>query len=181
MTESGSGDEDVLDKDVLFEVLASSRRRQLLYHLHRRGGNANLVDLAADVAAAETDGTIEEEVEKRHYISLYQTHVPKLEETGFVVYDEDDRQVELTDRVLEITQIMGGKQEQERPWPLYYAAIASIGLVLGIFPLAGLTMVSASVVAVVFFGLLLALAAYHYLATRRPDSEYSFLETLVDE
>ncbi|MDR5674631.1 hypothetical protein RH858_16015 [Halalkaliarchaeum sp. AArc-GB] len=181
MRESDSGVEDVLDKDVLFEVLASSRRRLLLYHLHRRGGEANLVDLAADVAAAETDGEIEEEVEKRHYISLYQTHVPKLEEIGFVVYDEDNRQVELTDRVLEISQILGGKREQEPPWPLYYGTIASIGFLLGILSLAGFTMVPASIVAVVFFGLLLVLAAYHYVGTADSDLEHSVLETLVDE
>lgn len=178
MTKSEDG--DALDRNVLFEVLASSRRRLLLYHLHRRGGKANLVDLAADVAAAETDGPVGEEVEKRHYISLYQTHVPKLEETGFVVYDEDEREVELTDRVLEIPRLVGEQPERGRRWSLYYALVAAAGLVSMLLQVAGITVVSPPIVAAVFFGLLLVLAAYHAVATGDSDTEYAFLETLVD-
>ncbi|WP_259535332.1 hypothetical protein [Halalkaliarchaeum sp. AArc-CO] len=179
MTEPGDG--DVLEKDVVFEVLASSRRRLLLYHLHRRGGKANLVDLAADVAAAETDGPVEEEVEKRHYISLYQTHVPKLEETGFVVYDEDEREVELTDKVIEISALVGKTSNRGHRWPFYYAVIATVGLVSMILPLTGVPIVEPPAVAGVLFGLLVVLSAVHVAATRDTDTEYSFLETLVDE
>lgn len=170
-------------KDEIFEVLSSSRRRQLLYHLHRRGGEAALGDLAEDVAAAEADEEIDESVVKRFYISLYQTHVPKLEEAGFVVYREDEKRVELTDRIDEIGRVLEADGDPNRPWPLYYGALAGIGLVLVVASVGGAGPGSPAVQAVAVFVsvAVLALTLYHYYETSLKERRGSFPANLVNE
>jgi hypothetical protein len=174
---------DESTRDEIFEVLSSSRRRQLLYHLHRRGGTAALGDLAEDVAAVEADEEIDENVVKRFYISLYQTHVPKLEEAGFVVYHEEEKRVELTDRVDEIRRILETDDDVDRPWPLYYGGLAAVGLVVvllaavGAGPGAPAVGVAAAGVAVG----LLALALFHYYETRLTAEDGSFPANLVND
>jgi DNA-binding transcriptional ArsR family regulator len=91
-------------KDELFQILSNSRRRYIIYYLAEVGGEMSLKQLATKIAAAESDTTESEvapEERQRVYISLYQTHLPKLEETGVAVYDEDERTVTLTPETLE--------------------------------------------------------------------------------
>jgi len=171
------------EKDDIFEVLSSSRRRQLLYHLHRRGGEAALQDLAEDVAAAETDERIDESVVKRFYISLYQTHVPKLEEAGFVVYREEEKRVELTDGIDEIGRVLEADDDADRPWPLYYGALAAAGLVLVVVTVGGAGPGAAAVqfVAAGLAVAVLALTLFHYYETNLKERRGSFPANLVNE
>lgn len=87
--------------DTVFDVLSNPRRRYVLYYLRESGPSIELTDLAEEIAAWENDTVPEnltEKERKRVYVSLYQTHVPKLEEVGFVEYDSDTGVVSLTDR-----------------------------------------------------------------------------------
>ncbi len=181
-----------LDKDEVFEVLSSTRRRQILYHLHRRGGEAHLRDLARDTAVSENetpvgegggaDGAdadpISEDVVKRFYISLYQTHVPKLEEAGLVRYDGDKKLVTLTDRVSEIARVLNKDTTPDRRWELYYAALAVAGITLAAAQ--SLTAVP-PITTLVFTVVLLALAAFQYYETTAGQGQYDFLEHLVSD
>jgi len=187
-----------LTKDEIFEVLSSSRRRQILYHLHRRGGTAQLRDLARDTAAAERSDSVTdtdpasgnvdrgagnaesvgEDVVKRLYISLYQTHVPKLEEVGLVRYDSDEKTVTLTDSVAQIARVMDEDVTPDERWALYYASLAIAGLVLALAQLSGL---APSIATLLFAVVLLLLAGYQYYETTLGDREYDFLEQLITE
>lgn len=167
-----------LTKDEVYDVLSSSRRRQILYHLHRRGGRADLRELARDTAAEEVDEPVEDDVVKRFYISLYQTHVPKLEQTGLVEYNGDDKSVVLTDRVSEIARVLNVDVGPERQWPMYYAVFAMIGLLIGVGQLFwGVSVVSS----LVYAGAILTLAMFQYYETSIKRAEYTFLEQLVTE
>lgn len=100
-----STDETDLDQNVIFDVLSSSRRRYVLYYLSRQEGPVELPDLAKEVAAWEMETAVEDlspQERKRVYVSLYQTHVPKLDEVGLVEYDQDTGEVRLTPRSRQI-------------------------------------------------------------------------------
>jgi hypothetical protein len=167
-----------ITKDEVFEVLSSSRRRLILYHLHRRGGKAVLRELARDTAEAESDGEVDDDVVKRFYISLYQTHVPKLEEVGLVSYDSDTKTVSLTDRIEEVEGILNTESEPERRWALYYGALAVVGSAIAAAQLSGVAPASTSIV---FAAALLLLAAFQYYEKEIKQREYHFLEQLVND
>jgi len=165
-----------LTKDEVFEVLSSSRRRQILYHLHRRGGSANLRALARDTAADETDESVDNDAVKRFYISLYQTHVPKLEQVGLVEYDGDEKTVTLTDRVADVARVLNEDIVPDRQWAVYYGALAVVGVAIGVVQF--LSPVSA-LPSLVFAVSVMSLAAFQYYETVVKRGEYSFLEQLV--
>lgn len=167
-----------ITKDEVFEVLSSSRRRLILYHLHRRGGEAVLRDLASDTAEAQHDGAVDDDIVKRFYISLYQTHVPKLEEVGLVQYDSDSKVVSLTDKIEEVQETLNAEPEPERPWALYYGVLAVVGSVIAAAQLLNVAPASTSVV---FAAALLGLAGFQYYETELSQQDYHFLEQLVSE
>jgi hypothetical protein len=121
-----STDEPELSQDVIFDVLSSSRRRYVLYYLSQHEEPVELPSLAEEVAAWETESTVEElssQERKRVYVSLYQTHIPKLQEVGLVDYDQDSGQVSLTD---ESDQIQGFLREPASA----RGRLASLGIVV---------------------------------------------------
>ncbi|WP_435074253.1 DUF7344 domain-containing protein [Halorubrum sp. HHNYT27] len=167
-----------ITKDEVFEVLSSSRRRLILYNLHRRGGRAVLRDLARDTAEAESDDEVDDDVVKRFYISLYQTHVPKLEEVGLVQYDSDTKTVSLTDRIEDVEAVLNPESDPERPWALYYGALAVVGSGLAVVQLSG---IAPPVTSIGFAAAVLLLAMYQYYERELKRREYHFLEQLVND
>lgn len=176
-------DDDQLSKDAIFEVLSSGRRRLLLYHLYRRGGEAGLRDLAEDAAAIEFDEPPDEDQIKRIYIAFYQTHVPKLEDVGFVTYAPDDQRVTLEEDVIQIARVLPDEAASGHHWPLYYGIIAVVGLGLAVISsvAAAPGMLSTSTVAGVLSLLLVTLSVLYYVDRRRRRSDLSFLENLVGD
>jgi DNA-binding transcriptional ArsR family regulator len=122
-------------KDELFQVLSNSRRRHIIYYLSQEGHELSLKTLATKIAAVESgvpESTITSEERQRVYISLYQTHLPKLEETNIVTYDEDERTVALTDDLLEsgFFWMRESADDEPRPWLRYYLALSGVSWVL---------------------------------------------------
>ena len=79
-----------LDRGAVFTLLKNPRRRAVLRHLEDTP-ETTLADLADRVAAEENDTTPEllsSSDRKRVYISLYQSHLPKLAEFGVIEYDQ---------------------------------------------------------------------------------------------
>lgn len=118
-------------QDVVFDILSRARRRYVLYLLKSKGP-MELTELAEHTAAWENDVEVEEltkQQRKRVYVSLYQTHVPKLEEAGFVTYDDDSSIVRLGSQAEEIDRFLGS-EPQTYPWQFVYLGVAVTGLVL---------------------------------------------------
>lgn len=89
-----------LSKTKIYRVLANSRRRHALQILCKSNSSIPLADLAADIASREldeSDETDNEEYIERVLISLYHTHVPKLEDMGIVEFNATKRTVSLSD------------------------------------------------------------------------------------
>lgn len=126
-----SSGEEKISQDVVFDVLSSTRRRQVLYLL-KNEGEMELTELAEHVAAEENDTTVTDltkQQRKRVYVSLYQTHVPKLEDARLVDYDQDTGEVQLSAQATDIDRYLDDDDRQFR-WQYLYFAVAAIGLAL---------------------------------------------------
>lgn len=86
----------------LFNLLRNERRRIILQILSD-SGPLSRTELARELTAHETDGKREGQAYKKRYVSVYQTHLPALEEKGLVDVTEDAvvRPTEKTDGVLQ--------------------------------------------------------------------------------
>lgn len=127
-----SAEDGQLTQDVVFDILSSARRRYVLYLLRQTDEPIELTDLAERVAAWENDTSVDEltkQQRKRVYVSLYQTHVPKLEDAGLVEYDGDTGNVRLTPRARDVDQYLD-PGDNEFPWQYLYLPLAVIGAAL---------------------------------------------------
>lgn len=165
MSESEGGE---LTQDTVFEILSNSRRRFMLSYLHEHDGPVDLMDLANEIAAWENDTPVEELTDKqskRVYVSVYQTHVPKLVSTNLIEYDSESGLIELSDRASEIERYMP-ESDDERPWHRYYAILAFVsaafyaGVAVGVPLLDVLPEAVAGVIVVLAFAVL---SAAHYV------------------
>lgn len=81
-----------LSSDTAFKLLSSRRRRDLIRCLDDVGDRVDLRELSERVAAVEngvTAAALTYDQRKRVYVSLRQTHLPKLSNAGTVEYDPD--------------------------------------------------------------------------------------------
>lgn len=123
--------ESELSQDVVFDILSSSRRRYVLYHLRMTGETVKLTDLAEKVAAWENDvepSEISEQERKRVYVSLYQTHIPRLSDVGLIEYDKDSGRIALADKASDIDKYLGN--EAQYSWHPVYLILAGASAVL---------------------------------------------------
>ncbi|WP_440009095.1 DUF7344 domain-containing protein [Halomicrococcus sp. SG-WS-1] len=122
-----------LSEDDVFEILKSTRRRYALHYLRHEGSSGDLSTLATHVAAWEYDTTPEElmpKQRKRVYISLYQTHLPKLEEVGLLRFDEETGRIHLSDRARTLDKYLSVGSRPVTPWYHYYLSLSLLSLLV---------------------------------------------------
>lgn len=87
-------DRDSLDAETLFEVLGNERRRACLQRLAEHDTGLSVSDLGREVARSVADeGTESDAVYDSVYVSLCQTHLPKLDAVGLIEYNRDQKLV----------------------------------------------------------------------------------------
>lgn len=161
-----------LSQDVVFDILSSPRRRYVLYYLNQVDEPIELTALAEQVAAWENETNTEsltDQQRKRVYVSLYQTHVPKLDESGVVRYDENDGTVELAPGATTVDEYLP-KTGTDLPWQRIYLAVATVGgvlLLLTAFDVSVFAGISEAVAAFVVILGFLATSIAHYVHYRR--------------
>lgn len=124
-----AGGDERLTKDDIFSMLSNRRRRLVLHHLHRQSGAASVRELSRQVAAWENGVPTDEltyKQRKRVYTSLHQTHLPKLDDVGVVVYDRDGGSVELAERASQLEPYLHIQSEPTESWSVYYLALAGL-------------------------------------------------------
>ncbi|MDS0295602.1 winged helix-turn-helix domain-containing protein [Halogeometricum luteum] len=88
-----------IGEDDLYEMLGNPRRRHTLRYLRERDGPVAIGELAEHIAAAENGIPVEEVTHaqrKSAYTALYQNHLKKLADSGFVQAERRWVDVELT-------------------------------------------------------------------------------------
>lgn len=126
-----TNDTNELDQDTVYDILSNARRRFVISYLREHDEPIELNRLSEEVAAWENDTTVAELSDKqikRVYVSLYQTHVPKLDEHGLVEYDKDSGAIQLTSNVEVLDAHLPDCERSHTPWPFVYAGLAAVGL-----------------------------------------------------
>ena len=157
-----------LTEDLIFDILSSSRRRYVLYCLQEVDGPMEVTDLAEQIAAWENDTEISElspQERKRVYVSLYQTHVPKLANAGVVEYDEDAGTVTLGKNARIINEYLR-EPPRDVAWHWIYLGIALVGGLLLLFASLNVNVFGLSP-GLVVVGFLLASIVYYLFYRRR--------------
>ncbi|WP_142986022.1 DUF7344 domain-containing protein [Halorubrum cibi] len=116
-----------LTPDSVFELLSNHRRRMVLYYLRRSGESIGIQQLAARIASVENDVPVDEltsQQRKRVYVSLYQTHLPKMAEMDTIEYDKESGTVRLTERADDIDAYLTTSDRQTYPWRFHYLLLA---------------------------------------------------------
>lgn len=163
-------DTELSSLDTVFDILSNPRRRFVLHYLEQREEPVGLNELAAEIAAKENDVPVDEltsQQRKRAYVSLYQTHVPKLEEVGVVTYDSESGDVALTDRADEIGRHLE-RSDSDVSWQRWYLLAAVAGIVaIVLTPLAGGGTENQFQVGLLVLGAIAVIAIANYVYARR--------------
>ncbi|WP_435346392.1 DUF7344 domain-containing protein [Haloarchaeobius sp. HRN-SO-5] len=162
-----------LSQDVVFDILSNSRRRFILSHLQQQDEPVGLMELANRIAAWENDTTVDQLTDKqskRVYVSVYQTHVPKLESTGLIDYDPDTGLIRLSEQAKEIDRYMPNDDTTETPWHRYYIGLAIAAA--GFYALVALNVpvfgaISTTIAGLVIVGAFAGLSVAHYIQSSR--------------
>lgn len=159
--------EESLPLDLAFEILKNERRRMVLEELSAADGKLTLSDLSETIAARENDKTVTEissAERKRVYVSLYQSHLPKMDKAGVLNFNKDRGVIEAGPHVDLLETYLGsptaeGPLSQRNEWiatTLLFGLL--IGLSLGFETVWGVSVALASLLTV--FGLSLLLTLY---------------------
>ncbi|MFD1512580.1 DUF7344 domain-containing protein [Halomarina rubra] len=163
-----------LSEDDVFDVLSNQRRRYAYHYLkNAEDPELPLRELVDNVAAWECGKEVHALTStERNRVStaLHQFHLPKMDDCGFVEYDDRRAIVTLSEPATDLEVYLDVVPGRDIPWSRYYLGLTGInvgvfvGVVAGLPPMAWLPDVSwlAFVVAS-----LLVSAAVHTLLTRR--------------
>lgn len=159
---------DSLTQDTVYDLLSNARRRFVLSFLRGHDEPIELSELSKRVAAWENETDVEDLTDqqvKRVYVSLYQTHIPKLADSELIEYDKETGEVSLTSNIEELDTYLPEDDQRQIPWQFVYAAVAVVGLAvyvaMAIFPTAfePVSMTAVNVVIIAAFGVV---AAVHF-------------------
>lgn len=156
---------DTLDASEIHDILRNDRRRLAIKCLRENGETLSVRDLSEAVAARETGESPPPRDKRRSvYVSLHQTHLPKLDELGILEYDTDNKRVLLQDRATEVTTYMEVVPRYGITWAEYYLVLGVLGFGTVLTANLGTPLfgtIGAPTVATGYLLVLVASAAYH--------------------
>jgi hypothetical protein len=154
-----------LNRDVVLDVLSNERRRYVIHELKQQNGKpVSDGDLAERIAGWELEKPVDElnyKERKRVKNALRQFHLPKMEEAGFVEYDQRAGTVTLSYAAAEQDFYVDVLPKRGIPWGLYYLAFSAVsavvlaGAVLSVPPFSALSSLNWCV----FFAVALAVSS----------------------
>jgi predicted transcriptional regulator len=123
----GADDPDLPAADI-HDVLRNDRRRMVLELLGESEDPVTVRELSELIAAQAADtNPAPRDVRQSVYISLQQTHLPKLSELGIVSYDENAKTVSPAQNAAEVGVYMEVVPKYGLAWSEYYAALGILG------------------------------------------------------
>lgn len=137
-TSAAAGPE--LTQTEAFDILSNDRRRHALHYLLSHDGGTEIGELSEQIAAWENGEDVEQvtaDQRRRVYVSLHQTHLPRMDDAGILSYENSRDTIELTERGESLRVYMEVVEGNDIPWSEFYL---------------GLSALSAALVAAVWFG-----------------------------
>lgn len=163
-TEEGLPEADIHD------VLRNDRRRMVIELLGEADDPVTARELSEAIAAREADeDPPPRKVRQSVYISLQQTHLPKLEDLGIVAYDDNTKEVRPAENAPAVGVYMEVVPKYGLAYSEFHAGLGVLGVLLVVAAETGvpvLSAVGASAWAVAVFALLVASAGYQTYSQR---------------
>ncbi|SEL61205.1 DUF7344 domain-containing protein [Haloferax larsenii] len=133
MTTADQSVHDRLDAGEIHDVLRNNRRRLVLEQLREREGSKTVGDLAEHIAEEESgESPPPKNVRQSVYISLHQTHLPKLDALEIVDYDSVGKEVSLAEHAAELTPYyIDGEDSRPAAALTFASCLAGLALVVG--------------------------------------------------
>ena len=122
---------DPPEKDELYDLLSSHRRRYVLYYCRQADDPPTLSDLAEQIAAWEHEKEpteITSAERKRVYTSLQQTHLDRLEQADLIKFD--DETITLTDKARQLDIYLDIVPPNSIPWGVYYLGLCGLSAIV---------------------------------------------------
>lgn len=102
-----------------------------LEYLQEMGGVISARRLSERIAERETgESPPPRNVRQSAYVSLHQTHLPKLDELGIVEYDRTAKEIRLNDRAEEVNVYLETVPRYGLAWSEFYVGLSVLGLLL---------------------------------------------------
>ena len=121
-------DDESLAASEIHDVLRNDRRRLVLERLRADGGTETVADLAERIGAIESGETPPpRNVRQSVYVSLHQTHLPKLDELEIIEYDPDAKTVTLAENADDVAVYMEVVPQYGISWAEYYLGLGVLG------------------------------------------------------
>lgn len=154
------------DEDI-HDVLRNERRRRVIDILQSSNGAVSVRELSEEIGSIESErNPAPRNIKQSVYVSLLQTHLPKLDELGIVDYQAEGKMVNVDGSLKDVTVYMEKVPKYGLSNVEYYAALGLLGM-LTLFaveigtPL--LSMVQTLTWAYAFLGLIFLSGLYHTL------------------
>jgi hypothetical protein len=151
-TENGgtaeTGHASDLSYDDCFDLLSNHRRRYTLHYIQQNGEEATIGELSDQIAAWENETEVDEvsyDQRKRVYTSLQQVHLPRMEETDIINFDDREGTIEVGETAENLDIYLEIVQGRDIPWSQYYFGLTLINIVflgaagMGIGPFAAIS------------------------------------------
>lgn len=121
-----------LDPVEIHEVLSNERRQLVIILLRDASDPMSARELSEQIAQEETgESPPPRNIRQSAYVSLHQTHLPKLDDMGIVDYDEGSKTVTLKDAAeSQVSEYMETVPDDQLSWSEYFLGVAIIGLLL---------------------------------------------------
>jgi hypothetical protein len=124
---TGSDIENLAASEI-HDVLRNDRRRLVLERLRAGGGTETVADLAERIGAIESgESPPPRNIRQSAYVSLHQTHLPKLDELEIVEYDPDAKTVTLAENAEDVAVYMEVGPQYSLSWAEYYLGLGVLG------------------------------------------------------
>ncbi len=125
-----------INKSDIFSVLQNERRRMMLEILHKDGPKS-LRDISEAIARVESNSNEPvSNVRKSIYVSMLQTHLPKMENMGIIAYNRDSDRLELTPAAEGVTFYLETVKKGDIPcshFLLLFSIVSFIGTILIVY------------------------------------------------
>jgi hypothetical protein len=162
--------EDVLPETDIHDILRNDRRRNVIKCLQDRGREVSLRDLAVHIAEIETnESPPPSNIRDSVYVSLHQTHLPKLDESGIVDYDSDRKTIALKRSARQVDLYMEVVTRYGVTWATYYRAVGTLSLFVVVLASTDVPLISAvdALLWASFFLLVIAASTLYQFWSRR--------------
>lgn len=118
-----------LEDEEIHDILRNRRRRLVIDILDDQNDPLTVRTLSERIGAIESDrDPPPRNVKQSVYVSLLQTHLPKLDKLGIIDYDEDRKSVQVAESLAEVSVYLETVPKYGLSWSEFYTAVALLGL-----------------------------------------------------